>query len=107
MDLNDIQPGGEVVFIGAGWGENTQRRIVARLTRTQIIIHGLRGTERRFSKKDGREVGNYKCRIEPMTPEVRASLIHKEKLARLRGIDFTTLAPLTVDAMLAAYDATT
>jgi len=42
-----------------------------------------------------------------MTPEVRASLIHKEKLARLRGIDFTTLAPLTVDAMLAAYDATT
>ncbi len=104
MDLNEIQPGDEVVFIG---GDNTQRRIVARLTRTQIITRGPRGTERRFSKKDGREVGKYKCRIEPMTPEVRAGLIHKEKIARLRGIDLTTLAPLTVDAMLAAYDATT
>jgi len=103
MDLNEIQPGDEVVFIG---GDNAQRRTVARVTRTQIVMRAARGTERRFFKKNGHEVGKYKCRIEPMTPEVRAGLIHKEKIARLRGIDLTTLAPLTVDAMLAAYDAT-
>ena len=64
--LQGIKPGDEIFVQPMGFYARVQRRIAARVTATQIIIHHGAG-EVRYRRKDGREVGS-PCSSRIITP---------------------------------------
>lgn len=79
--LENIKQGDEVIVASNGPGRGTAVCRVERLTRTQIIVAGLK-----FRKGDGIQIGGDKywyCTLHQATPELKAEVVEKNRRQRI------------------------
>lgn len=85
---------------------------VERLTATQVIVRSAWGTEKRYRRDNGREVGgkSYRQGIEPLTPEICDALATAALKSWISGLNThhrVNLSLRVMRAMKKAHDAET
>lgn len=120
--LTTLQPGDPVTYYPAAHSPEPERRTVAKITRTQIVLttKGAPQYAPRMRRDTGKQVGPavfrydkgrwFWARIEPYTPEVAHRIAVRRAQRRLLRTDWTKLPDdivLEIDARLtvAAQDA--
>lgn len=88
--LKTLAPGDKAAVIGRGFGSDQRIYIwtIKRLTATQIVATRSE-REKRFRRDYGNEVGSpYGDRLEPITPEILATLKRQRLLSKLYKTSF-------------------
>lgn len=104
MSLQDVRAGDEVAIRPNGSYQKYERKIVDKVTPTQIVIGAWK-----YNKKSGRRIGDgnvwSEAYLYEMTPKIRDEIRHYELACALNGKNWIAYPLETLETVWAAVEA--